>query len=248
MPTIPILTDKYHVRAYQVDTLGRMHPFALCGLFQEIAGQHAAKLGWGYHDMKAQNRAWMLSRLGMKVNRMPRWRENIQINTWVRETDRLFSHRDFEVVNDVGEQLVMASTAWLMLDTQSRRLMRVEMIRDDFVHFPEKAALGANVRKIPNLKDVDKGLLFEVQYSDLDMLGHTNNIRYIQWMFDQYSRKELEEQSLSSFAVNYLSEALWKDELFVNRQQLDGKHRHEIIRKADGKALCRGELVWKIKQ
>ncbi len=245
MPSIPILTENYHIRAYQVDKQGDMQLAALCGLLQEIAGQHARKLGWGYYDLKAQNRTWILSRLGLKIHQLPRWQSDITIDTWVRASDRLFSYRDFEIKDSSANVLVGASTAWLMLDTKSRRLQRVDVIKESFVHLNDKAALDKEVSKLVAPKEKIASRPFRVQYSDLDVVGHANNIRYIQWILDSYPISRLENDQVTSFEINYLSEALYDNELVVESDISTEKHLHEIIRVEDGKTLCRAMIKWK---
>ncbi|RMG21059.1 MAG: hypothetical protein D6730_18935 [Bacteroidetes bacterium] len=239
---LDVLSHTYEVRTYQVDPQGYMHPAAICSMFQEIAGEHARLLGWGYHSLKEQNMAWMLSRLSMQLHARPIWQSMIRIDTWVRKTDRLFSYRDFELYNHRGELMVSATTAWLLLNMESRRLQRVDVIREHFAHFPQKIALCETLDKLPA---VQKGLpmkRYQVRYSELDMVGHANNVSYLQWLLDAFSPQHLAAHSLQSLQINYLNEAKWEDEIRVSRDQHEPIY--EISRTTDEQVLCRARLEW----
>jgi hypothetical protein len=61
-----------------------------------------------------------------------------------------------------------------------------------------------------------------VRYSDLDVNGHMNNCRYMDWVSDTLPGTFHASHRVSEFTVNYLSEARESEELRLQFQLSDG--------------------------
>jgi medium-chain acyl-[acyl-carrier-protein] hydrolase len=49
---------------------------------------------------------------------------------------------------------------------------------------------------------------FKVKYSDIDINGHVNSIRYIQWISDCFSLDCYRKCQVKRFEINYMTEML----------------------------------------
>jgi medium-chain acyl-[acyl-carrier-protein] hydrolase len=76
---VPPLVHQQHftVRSYDVDFQRRLRPDVLCSFFQEVASEHALKLGVGYQQLDEQQLFWVLSRLLLQIKKLPQWHEEI---------------------------------------------------------------------------------------------------------------------------------------------------------------------------
>ena len=54
---------------------------------------------------------------------------------------------------------------------------------------------------------------YEVKFSDLDMVGHMNNTRYIRNVLDHYSLDFHGSHDLKSFEIHFRHEAKYKDKI-----------------------------------
>jgi acyl-ACP thioesterase len=61
-------------------------------------------------------------------------------------------------------------------------------------------------------------------YSDVDMLGHVNNSRYIEWICDAFSTELFNQKKLDSLQINYEHEILPGEQVvvLVNPVEQDG--------------------------
>ncbi len=66
------------------------------------------------------------------MKRYPAWNERIKLETWPSGAERLFALRDFRVMDSEGEVIGMASTAWLILDIDTHRLIRPKEMIEQF--------------------------------------------------------------------------------------------------------------------
>ncbi|MBG0861181.1 MAG: acyl-ACP thioesterase, partial [Bacteroidales bacterium] len=115
---------EYLVHVYETGPDGRINLYSLFNYMQDIASDHAVKLGYGREDLLAANRFWVLSRMYAVISELPKWNDTIIIRTWPDGTDRLFALRKFSVYYPDGIPVASASSSWLILDHATRKVQR----------------------------------------------------------------------------------------------------------------------------
>ena len=232
-----VYRQSFTVRSYDVDFQRRLRPEVLCSYFQEVASEHALKLGIGYQQLEAQRMFWVLSRLLLQVERMPVWHEQITVETWAKGTEKLFALRDFIVRNANGEVLCKATSYWLILNTDNRRPVRPDNFFSRLRH-PEDA-LAARLEKLPLAAREHEAYGLQTRYSDLDHNRHVNNLRYIAWMFNCFDLDFFAQHQLREMQINFLSEVREGEKIVIYREQ-SGSTGFLLagIRQSEDKATC----------
>lgn len=235
--------EKLTIKCYETDTLLNLTPYAFMNMAQEMANLHAAEIGFGYDDLNNNKLAWVLSRVRIKFLNTPKWRDNITFETWHKGNEGLFALRDFIVYDKSGNPAVTASTYWLIINTETRRVQRTDHISG---YAESKAANPIDVmeEKCEKIAAPDRIELHHehiVQYSDLDMNGHTNNAKYIEWSIDCIEPSLLFERRIKEIEINFNLESKLYDkiELYVADISNDIKY---IQGERDGKSIFQTRL------
>ena len=187
-------------------------------LAQEAAGLHAVHLGFGYDDLIKSNTAWILSRVHMEFIDTPMWRDNITLRTWHKGANRLFFLRDFIMTDDKGRERVKATTSWLVLNLETRRLVRDPMLMEEGTVCTENV-IETPADKVQMPKDMlaEQVLRHTVAYSDVDMNGHTNNAMYMQWAMDAVDYKIASSRPVKEVTINFNHETKAGDVVSIYR-------------------------------
>ena len=119
-----ILSQDHIITCYEADANQLMRPTAMLDLMQEAANVNASALGFGYDEMIGSNIAWVLSRIHVKFINTPKWRQEVNLKTWHKGVSKLFYLRDFILSDKEGNPMVLATTSWLIIDLNTRRLVR----------------------------------------------------------------------------------------------------------------------------
>jgi medium-chain acyl-[acyl-carrier-protein] hydrolase len=240
-----IWSENFKITAFMVDRHRKATLFTLQNLCQEAAGNHAHVRQLGYADMQAQGMAWVLNRLRIKVLQYPKWMERVTVKTWV-SLMQPFSHRHFEVTSPVSETnaeeviLATAYSIWIPIDTTTKRPKRLtnnDFLLHDRVYdceIPEK------------LRDTEGGIFSTerlVQASDLDMLGHVNNAKYVEWLLDDFLSKNKNGQ-VKVLEINYLSEVFEGSRVQFFCSNTPNEIFYSMKNKADDKEVCRAKLYF----
>lgn len=172
------------IQLCHTDATGRITFAALCRFAQESAGGHAERLGFGMERLAERNLAWVLREQAMHVSRRPGLGDALRILTWPTRAERILCHRDYRILDERGQLVALGTSAWLGLDLASRRPCKAE----SFFHLPAEV-MPAPVfgQPLPALQTPQDDCLSDirtVRASDMDALGHMNNLRYLDWIAD----------------------------------------------------------------
>ncbi|MCE5249770.1 hypothetical protein LLG96_06070 [bacterium] len=239
-------TGTYPVRTYEIDAAGRLSVVSLCNYLQDAAGNHAHELGLSIHDLNTRNYTWVLSRLVVNMKQYPVWKDRLTVRTWPSGIHRLFALRDFSITDSGGSVIGVASSGWLVIDTLTRRPVRIEPFIENLIVIPDRAVVHS-FEKLPQPARIDNERQFNVRYGDLDINGHVNNVSYIGWTIESVPRTVLESSVLSELEIDYLAETYLGDRVIARSGSQDGDRvsfLHSLFREGDGQEIVRARTVW----
>ncbi|MCM1177117.1 MAG: thioesterase [Bacteroidales bacterium] len=231
------------IPCYDTDRECRLKPSSFMDLAQEQANIHAQKLGFGYDDLQKTRTAWVLSRMHIHFVRYPQWREEVTLSTWHKGAERLFYLRDFQMKDSNGDVLVAATTSWLVLNVDTRRISRDAEILDKGTACMENA-VESSCGKVQMPKGIEPQpvAVHRVSYSDVDMNGHTNNARYLLWAMDALDYSFAVQNPVKDVKINFNSETMPGEMVELYRADSDGKVY--IEGRSSGRSAFCIELGW----
>lgn len=237
------LTRRFTVSSFDLDPRGEARLTSLAAFFQEMAYQHASRLGFGYHDLLKEQTFWVLSRMKIRILRYPAWDEEILVETWPCGLDGLFAMRDFRIASDKQEVLGMATTSWLVVDGRTRRPVRPSEALEKYREGQDRP-FAEKLQKI----DLPPGMvptgLHRIVYSDLDVVGHVNNVKYMEWCIDTAGQPALERR-IGQFEINFMHESHFGEEITLAVSK-DGAGDISFLgrRTGDDREIFRAHLTW----
>ena len=82
---------------------------------------HSTDRGFGMSYLLTINRSWVLSRLAIEMEEMPKMYTKFNVETWVESAMRYFTSRNFRVVGEDGQVFGYGRSIWAMIDTETRQ-------------------------------------------------------------------------------------------------------------------------------
>jgi len=161
-----IFSKDIHVRSYEVDATGYFSMQAICNHLQDIAWEHAGRLGFGYEQLANRNLFWVLSRLKIEINKYPLWNDKVILKTWPRGSEKLFAYRDYTIEDKNGQLLIAATSAWLILDKVNHR-PQFSSFLSNVPSFPESRVSENDLKKLPSLENDMKNSFIMFSYQTM---------------------------------------------------------------------------------
>jgi len=244
-------SDHFQVRTYDVDASRRMCPPALIRTMHESAMQHVLRLGLSVWDLDPHQLSWVLLRQSLRIHRMPRLNEVINIQTNPTGYQKVFTTRDYRAFAENGELLASSSSVWLLMDLSTRRMTSIpDFIRELFEEIlpshPDK--LVPPLDKLQSLDRAEHYHDYTVQQYDLDFNAHLNNVHYLKWMLEALPSKVFEGMELLEAQVHYRRECRLGDEVRASTQSLpDDCFLHRLADRKTGEDIALAETFWATK-
>ncbi len=207
------MVEKYNtirrIPSFDTDMSATLRPASFLNYAQEAANIHADYLGVGYDNMHITRKAWVLARMHVVFHKLPKWREHINVQSWHKGANGFQFLRDFVVFDKEGnEKLISATTSWLVIDIDTRRLSKYPELADDDNKCIKEDVIAEAAPKIVMPKEATPILVAKhtANYSDLDMNGHVNNVKYTEWAMNIIEFEVANEKPLKELIINFNNE------------------------------------------
>ena len=213
----------------------------LCNLLQLTAGSHADKGGISYSDLQLKQQAWVLSRMRVEISKLPKWRDVVTVKTWIKSLENSRSVRCLEMHLN-GKKIVGCETFWAVFNTKLRRPEALALPHEHFEKFGDTYSTQERVKKVDLQKEMKTVNERKVVLSDLDIVNHVNNVKYLEWCLDLVDSKAIMKQRLKSFDMNFMKELMLDDVVSINEISFENRSVYSILK--DDKACFGLELVF----
>lgn len=234
----------FYAETFLADCKGRMRPSNICSSMLNFAYRHADTRGFG----ATSSLGWVIARMGVHIERVPLEKEKLYIDTWIRNLYHGFTDRCVRMTDEAGNEIVSMITTFAMIDLETRTA--VDLNGDIGVAMngclvPEEPLA---LRRIPSINRTQvEEITFKHRplYSDIDINGHMNSIRYLDHILDAMPIEYLNSHNITDITVAYMQEGSATEELSYGIKELEPDHYIAQVTKENGVAASKFELKFK---
>lgn len=248
----PFIEKTYFLSASDANAEGELSLTSLTTNIIDIATDHANSLGIGNPSMTDMNAGWILSRLTIDMERIPKVNSHYILKTWIEDFNRHYSARCFSISSPEGEIYGYCRTIWLVIDAATHKnlgLSHFEM--PESLISGEKAPIPLQQKHFPIVENesdlTGKAILatqppfrYRFKYCDLDFYRHVNTVRYVTMLLNQFSLKEHDETRVKRMELSFLHEASYGMDTVLLRSDSPEDpllSSFQLSNEADGSAL-----------
>lgn len=216
----PVFRQTHTISDIHVDCYNRLKSSVLLYLAQEAAAGHCIQLHTDWDTLAKQHLFWAITRHRVQITRLPTKGETITVETWPLPTTRVAYPRSTVAYDENGQELFRTIGLWVLMDTQSRSMIlpaKSGVLVPGTLRGTELAVPGSLV---PH--GGSNHLHRTVGYTELDINGHMNNTRYMDWVDDLMPSAFHREHPIKEFTVCYLNEAREGQDVELNWELSDG--------------------------
>ncbi len=236
----------FYVEPFHVDLTGRMFMGILGNHLLNAAGRHSQRRGWGIGALNETRHTWVLSRLSIELEQMPRQYEQGTIRTWVESVIKLFTNRNFAILRPDGTPYGYARSTWAMIDMETRQPCNLLTLYDgdilNYVVSDEENHCPIEGHGRFRFREPQFATTIDTHYSDVDINGHINSIKYIEHILNLFPIQRLRDEGIRRFEIAYKTEALLGDQLSFYMQPVDKKETDVEVRKDGGEVVCQAKV------
>ena len=241
--------EPFKVRSYELSPNRELSITSLCDYLQEAAGRHARHLGASIDHLAENDLTWVLARLDLAFEGLPRWRDDVVVETWPSRMRGFVARREF-LVRQGDRIAARATSAWLVIDLHRRRPARLtsELLGMEVPDRPP--ALSGAVDSLPKLETEAESLpterKLEVGYGDLDINRHVNHVKYVDWALESLPADFHENHRPAGLEADFRSEVHYPAEVVARARVIRSTEGATVLHQlvSGGKAAARLRTRW----
>lgn len=218
-------SKKVTLKYSDIGIANKLNLKSLIKYLQDAAGEHSDLAGYGISNIEKTHLAWLVLNWKVKMISHPHYNEEITIKTWARSLEKVYSYRDFEILDSNNNLVAIASSKWLLVDSDTKK---IKHITEDIVNsygLNNKAVFNVNLDEKPKVPENNSlNFTYKVQRRDIDTNHHVNNLFYIDFALETIPENIYLSNEFNNIEIFYKKEIKYGEIINCYYSFEDNKH------------------------
>lgn len=198
-----------------------LKPFGYQYLVNSLANIHLKDTNQGAGELLLGKFAWVLVSMSFEVEKEIKDIKNYVGKTWYTGRKGPYYRREFTITDDTGTLYLKGASHSILFDLTDRSVYRQKEL--PFKSFKEISEFVIDAE--PRFKEehyfTQMTKEIKVLNSYLDPIGHVNNLRYTEFVYNAFSGVEVENIGKISRFDFYFQNELKKDDVFIINKAIE---------------------------
>lgn len=187
---------------------------------------HSTHRGFGMTYLNPIHKTWVLSRLAIEMKDMPQQYARFSVETWVEGAMRYFTNRNFRIADAEDDNKVYGygRSIWAMIDTKTRQPQNILEIHDGEIENYIEKNKPCPIDRLSRVQMSNNAQFVAsvcTHYSDVDINGHINSVKYIEHVLDLFSFDHYRKYRVERFDIAYVAESYCGDTLCFYQEETE---------------------------
>lgn len=203
-----IVEQDYRIKLSEIGKENKITNKAILGDLEDAGGIHSNIAGYGILDIPQKKLSWILLDWKLKIIRRPKYSEKINIKTWSKNAIKFYSYRDFEIYDEKGQVIAIATSKWVLLDIDKGKIVKIsDEVLNKYEPELEKSVFAvSDIEKLQEPKNYISEVEYTVKKSDIDVNHHMHNLNYLELANEALPEEVYNKQELNNVRINYKKE------------------------------------------
>lgn len=177
-----IIENEYTVKLSEIGKDNKATNKAILSYLEDVGGIHSNKAGYGVYEIPQTHLSWVLLGWRLQVLRRPNYAEKIRIVTWSKDAIKYYTFRDFEVYDEQGNLIIIATSKWVLLDIEKGKIVKIapEILEKYEPELNKEVFEKEEFEKIKEPDEYQHETEYTVRRADIDVNNHMHNLNYIE--------------------------------------------------------------------
>ncbi len=248
MDDLKVFTADFKIFADDVDANKKVKINSILNFLQNTAWSHYNEFEKRYGTILPEKNMWAIIKIRLKMHKIPEWEDNIKVKTWATGIERLFTYRNFEILDEKNNVIGISTFKWVILDVLKKRPVKPDVFLNRF-HFNETEKFFEMERKINPVSQPEFISCKKVGYTDIDVNKHVNSVKYIEWVLDAVNYDLIKDKKFNELEIDFLSETFAGEEIKISVENAR-KNPLELIgelnKEKSNEIVCRAQMVFEL--
>jgi len=202
---------------------GFLHYVQDCSLMHTLN----TKDGMNFYDF--HNLAWVITHWDVAIDRYPSAGEKLRISTWPVRYSGFFGERGFSAMDEQNQIILRANSNWILTNRETLKPVRptTQMAENFGATYPLPLPRDFSMPPLPDTPPATRQ--YTVTRRDIDTNEHANNVRYLDWVFEDIPDEITTNKQPNRLKVIYKKECTRGDKIQIAQQIINKPDSIEIV-------------------
>ncbi len=210
------LEKRLYLYSYDANPNGSVKISSLMKYFQQIARDDLDNIGITYNEMRSFSQVFVIIKLKMEFQKEISIYDELYLKTVPTNIAGVTFFRDFVITDSDGNICLLAKSAWILINYDTRRIIRP---KDICFPIPENPII-ANIQLERTFDNNEcplsaKTNVREVNFSNLDENNHFNNTETASFAIDEICDRLIDGDKIKSMEIHFNHESVLGDVLEI---------------------------------
>lgn len=203
-----ILENEYTVKLSEIGKDNKATNKTILSYLEDIGGVHSNQAGYGIFEIPQTHLSWILLEWKLKVIRRPNYAEKINIKTWSKGAVKFYTYRDFEIYDEQGNVIALATSKWVLLDIEKGKIVKIEseIIEKYQPELNRTVFENDPFDKVKEPEAYQAETIYTVRRADIDVNNHMHNLNYIELANEVLPEEVYRGDHLDDVRISYKKE------------------------------------------
>ena len=238
-----IYKENFKIGLKDVWAKNEVSNIAILEYLEDIAAYHSDSVGFGINTTEETHLNWLLLDWELEVLKRPQYGQILEIHTWSRGIEKFYAFRDFEIYDEKNNLCAIATSKWLLVDSQTEKIARVEQELAEKYHseIGKTVFKDQKIEKLREPKEYTSEMIYTTRRRDIDVIGHMHNLNYLYLAYETLPEEEYQQRPFNHVRIYYKNQiklgetvkckyAKENEENIIVIKSEDDKRLHAIIK------------------
>ena len=199
------------IRYSEVDLSKQLTVPSVVSYLQDCCSMQSEDIGYGIDWLYKEHYGWYVIHWEIHIKRLPKLGEHIFVYTAANGFKGIISTRSFRILDESGEEVVIATSTWVLMDFDEKKPIRYPQDMTEAYGIEPKLEDSWMGRKLVLQDNLQEQYRFVVAKVQTDTNRHMNNVWYVAAAMECVP----ESFSVENLRIEYKKQAMLGDELIV---------------------------------
>lgn len=199
-----VLEQNYRVGISQVGVSGLIKNIGMLGILEDIACRHSDLAGFGIKDIPTKHFSWVLLNWKVKILKRVSYGTNLKVRTWAKVYNKFQTTRDFEVYDENGDVVCIATSKWVLIDIEKSTMTRItDEILSEYSPESKNVFENSEIDKLVEPSSFSSEFTYKTQRRDIDVNNHMHNLNYLDVAYEALPEDIYNSEESNNIEIMY---------------------------------------------
>lgn len=220
-----IFENKYTIGITDVEESNLITNKAVIKILENAAGMQSEEAGYGLNQIEQTKLSWILLSWKVKILARVKYNSEISVKTWARDSNKVFTYRDYEIYDEFGKLIAVASSKWALININKKSLAKLPAdMEEKYKPETKRVFEDIDIAKLKEATNYTRKIECEIFRNQIDVNEHVHNLYYLDFAYEALPEEVYKNEKFNNIEIMYKKQIKYNDKIKCLYSKENNKH------------------------